>query len=340
MKRLLRRLAYRFGLLGIYHRLLNSGNLTVVIFHRVLPESDARWDTAELPYTMSAKHFEECLLFFKRHYTVVGLADIAQAHQFGRPLPSRPLLVTFDDGWLDNLTTALPILASHEIPAVVFVAVDAISDPREAWWQDVVVHGWNSGTLSHASFASFRSDLGLSGSQGEPWREGTTILDVLVAAAQLDPNTRDKHLDPLERKGKFFPPRQMLDAETLARLSNHRLIDIGSHGFSHLPLTHVSNSFAELEKSQLRLETLCGCKIASFSFPHGRYNGAHLKEAFHAGYKYLFTSDAILNDLRQGSAAVFGRIGIPGSEIVDHGSDFAPDRLATWLFTRKSGSSA
>jgi hypothetical protein len=103
MKSIVRKLCYQLGLLKLYHRLFNRENLTVVMFHRVLHRDDPRWETAEPPYTMSDKIFDNCLRFFKRHYSPVTLAQVKQAHKQGCGLPPRPILITFDDGWSDNL---------------------------------------------------------------------------------------------------------------------------------------------------------------------------------------------------------------------------------------------
>ena len=42
--------------------------------------------------------------------------------------------VTFDDGYLDNVVAALPILERHEIPATIFVIGNAVGRTREFWW--------------------------------------------------------------------------------------------------------------------------------------------------------------------------------------------------------------
>jgi peptidoglycan/xylan/chitin deacetylase (PgdA/CDA1 family) len=48
----------------------------------------------------------------------------------GRPLPERAVLITFDDGYHDNLENAFPILAAHGYPAVVFVPIAYLDDSR------------------------------------------------------------------------------------------------------------------------------------------------------------------------------------------------------------------
>src|SRR5665213_3191320 len=105
----------------LYHRICNRSTLTVVMFHRVMPRDDPRWDT-EFPFgTVTDAFFAQCLRFFAKHYNVVALADLVASRRGDRQLPPRSLLITFDDGYADNEEYALPLLQQHELPAVVFV---------------------------------------------------------------------------------------------------------------------------------------------------------------------------------------------------------------------------
>lgn len=338
MKSLMRRYAYLSGVMNLHHRWCNSKNLTVVMFHRVLPVHDLRWATAETTYTVSEVLFDECLSFFTRHYSPVTLAQVRTARNAGSALPPNPILVTFDDGWLDNLTTALPILEKYQVPAVIFVAASVIDDPSDIWWHDLVVNGWNTGTLTGEAFADFREAIGLAAAEERGWRSGVDVLDVLLAAGQLDYSVRDSFLQPLKRANYFAPPRQMLDQHGLEQLASHHLIEIGAHSYSHLPLTRMQQPHEELAKSKQRLEQIGGIRasggIRCMSFPHGRYDSLLVEKALNLGFELVFTSDAVLNRIATRPQAVLGRIGIPSSQITSAAGMFSADRLATWLFTR------
>jgi len=69
----------------------------------------------------------------RRHFSPVSIVDVL-AHVDGRPLPPNPLLVTFDDGYLDNLEIATPILQRHGIAATFFIATDYVGGRRLFWW--------------------------------------------------------------------------------------------------------------------------------------------------------------------------------------------------------------
>src|SRR6266852_2685317 len=102
-KTIARRMAYAGGVLDALHRLRHRDTLTVVMFHRVTAGGLAD-KNADPGYSVPAPLFAECLCFFRQHYTVVGLEQLRASLRDGVPLPSHSLLITFDDGWQDNVS--------------------------------------------------------------------------------------------------------------------------------------------------------------------------------------------------------------------------------------------
>lgn len=97
--------------------------LRVLMYHKVNPKADN-------PVTVPPGLFDEQLAQLRElDYTVVGLEDVI-GHFDGRvPLPSRAVLITFDDGYRDNLEHALPLLERHGYPAVLFVPIAFVGEP-------------------------------------------------------------------------------------------------------------------------------------------------------------------------------------------------------------------
>ncbi len=89
--------------------------LTVLMYHKVN-------DTPGNPHTVPPARFDGQMAHLDdAGYRVVGLADVLAHYRHGRPLPPRAVLLTFDDGYRDNLEHALPVLERRGYPAVVFV---------------------------------------------------------------------------------------------------------------------------------------------------------------------------------------------------------------------------
>ena len=93
-----------------------GARLSVLIFHRVLPESDPIF-----PDEMYAHCFEAMCGWLKAWFNVLPL-DAAVASLKAGKLPARSACITFDDGYVDNHDVALPILLRHGLPATFFIA--------------------------------------------------------------------------------------------------------------------------------------------------------------------------------------------------------------------------
>jgi peptidoglycan/xylan/chitin deacetylase (PgdA/CDA1 family) len=95
----------------------NDALLRVLLYHKVN-------DGPTAPLTVSTSQFDEQLaLLRERGYAVVDLDAVLAHYGEGRPLPRRPVLITFDDGYRDNLDNAAPVLARYGYPSVVFVPI-------------------------------------------------------------------------------------------------------------------------------------------------------------------------------------------------------------------------
>lgn len=322
---------YGSGLLGLYHRLRNRRTLTVIMFHRVLAAADPRWASCDPDYTLERGLFADCLAFFRRHYHVVGADAVLAARRGGPPLPPRALLVTFDDGWQDNLAHALPELRAHGLPGLLFVVADAIG-ARQPFWQERLVAALRRGALAPSDVRRAMVAAGLVAPGGG---DDLGALRALIAA--LEPLTDDARrpvlaaLEPRLDDGL----RHMVDAGELAALSAGG-VAIGLHGKTHAPLTRAADLDAELGGARAAVAALVeGGPPPTMSFPHGRFDDAIAGRARAAGYELLFTSVPALNDARGRPGWLLGRLGFESAAIADASGRFRPDRLALYLFRRQ-----
>lgn len=328
MRHALRTLAYRTGALGAYHRLRNGPTLTVAMFHRVLPQR--RQGGADPEYTVSAELFAQCLDFFSRHYSVVDLDTVLAARAGRHRLPKRALLITFDDGWADNVSVALPLLRDRGLPAVIFVATDAVADPSPCWWQEVLLRALRDGRASYEDL--WRSVPG----PGEPPPAGPERdLHLLLRFQAGGAAARAEALAPFAIDDG---ERHMLTMESVRRLPDAG-IAVGAHGASHMPLSFLPSPLADVALARASLaEALADGSGGpqALACPHGRYTPEVVAAARAAGFRLVFTSDPWLNATTGGALAgdVLGRIDIPTHQITGTGGALDPARLATWLFTR------
>ncbi len=326
---LVKRALYRSGLLGLYHRLRNRRALTVIMFHRVLTEQDPRWASCDPDYTLEAGLLERCLAFFRRHYNVVSTDQVLAARRDGAPLPDRPLLVTFDDGWADNHAHALPRLRAADMPALLFAVADVV-DRDEPFFQERLIGALRQGRITVAALASALADQGVALAPA-PEESIEGLRRVIAALEALPPSRRNEVLVPFAQAlddGR----RQMVTRAELRELDAGG-VAIGVHGKTHVPMTRAEDLDAELATARRIVgEHLDAPPPATMSYPHGRYDDKVLARTQAAGYELAFTSDPVMNAVDARPSWLLGRLGFEQSGIVDRDGRFRPDWLALYLF--------
>jgi peptidoglycan/xylan/chitin deacetylase (PgdA/CDA1 family) len=98
--------------------------LRVLMYHKV---NDLWPNPTTVPTAVFAGQMS---LMGELGYTPVALDVVLSHYLDGAPLPPRAVLLTFDDGYRDNLENALPILRRHGYPAVLFVPIGFLDDER------------------------------------------------------------------------------------------------------------------------------------------------------------------------------------------------------------------
>lgn len=255
-----------------FHRRRPPTFLTVLNYHRV-DEPGGASETDEGTLDATPRSFDRQLALVRRHMTPVALDDIL-AFLGGRPLPPNPVLVTFDDGYRDNLDNALPLLIRHGIRATFFIATAYVRERRLFWWDQIA---W---IAKHARRRRFtlevpepsEVDLDISPADGvrrllrlvKTWHglDLAHFLDHLAAAADA-PWTADVEARLVRRLVMTWD-----DVRSLRRAG----MDIGSHTRTHrvlqtLPVAQLAD---ELAGSRDDLEAELGERVESIAYPVGR----------------------------------------------------------------------
>lgn len=95
----------------------NEIKLPVLMYHGLLKDPDMQND-----YIISPKLFEQDLKYLKKHgYTSVFISDLIAFVEDGAPLPEKPVLITFDDGYYNNYLYAFPLLQKYQTKAVISI---------------------------------------------------------------------------------------------------------------------------------------------------------------------------------------------------------------------------
>lgn len=264
----------------------NVPRVAVLMYHRVAEPVNDPWKMCVRP-----RRFMEQMGVLRRHCEVVDLPSIQSALQ--RP-DSRPVVaITFDDGYRDNLETALPILEDVGLPATLFLATDGI-DQQQAWWWDVLADLVMEPDLP--PFLDIRIGVGhvtwslAEGSQAlreRLWEQLSRLPGAQIDAAMTELCDWSGHAPRLD------PLRLPLTADGIRKLTGSRLVSLGCHSASHLrmPVRDAGDCEAELRTSRRICHDLSGVAPAAFAFPFGEYDQRSVELVGAAGFHLACTSD-------------------------------------------------
>jgi peptidoglycan/xylan/chitin deacetylase (PgdA/CDA1 family) len=144
---------------GIARRL----RVPILMYHYISappPGADAVRKDLSVPPDKFAQHLS---WLREQGYVAISLYDLALALQYGAPLPEKPIILTFDDGYRDFYTDAFPLLQAHDYTATVFVSTAFVDEGRReflSWEQimeldaagiDIQPHGYNHAELRNQS---------------------------------------------------------------------------------------------------------------------------------------------------------------------------------------------
>lgn len=157
------------------HHLRLASAAVIVVFHRVNNVA-----TLDDGLSCSVKMFERHCRFFRRYFQVVSLRSLVEKLERGIPA-NRELVITFDDGYRDNLEYAAPVLKAMGLPATFFVVTQFIGKEIVPWWDKALGarHAWmnwnevrslRDGGFEVGNHTRTHADLGTV-SGNEAWEE-------------------------------------------------------------------------------------------------------------------------------------------------------------------------
>lgn len=244
-----------------------SNRLTVLAYHRIADHLEPGFMGYAGNASATPAEFADQMAWLSARFHPITLADLASAIDGRGVLPRRPVLVTFDDGYRDNFTAALPVLERYGVPATVFLATDHIGSETPFWWDQAAaaLHAAPVGPVTLPLLG--KVDL-------EPDRHSVTRHWV-QAAKQLSNELMRQAVDALPAALKIsLPPSAFrgvaLSWDEVTAMSG-RGVSFGAHTCSHPILTRVDPATAatEISKSVVRVAEATGMPGIGFAYPNG-----------------------------------------------------------------------
>jgi peptidoglycan/xylan/chitin deacetylase (PgdA/CDA1 family) len=309
--------------LGLYDRHLRHlpvNRWTIVMYHRIIqsPESDP----FSLGMCVTQEHLDAQLRYFKRYFTPIGMSEATRLVEQGLPLPPRALSVTFDDGYLDNQTLALPLLKTYQIPAALFVPTGGLENDEPLWW-DRVIYALDATDKHELSPGALGIPLPHQSLSLDRWQRDETVARILDSLWTL-PITQV--LEVVKRIELALPPARRVSP--VARRMNPQQItqmhqagiEIGAHSVSHpnLTLETPASVRQEMQISKKTLENIISAPINGFAYPAGWKNADAVAAVQESGFSYAVATVRGVNQIRTGCHLFeLLRVGMPDTSVSD-----------------------
>ena len=262
----------------------------VLVYHRI-----RELDKDPFRLAISPTLFEEHLSYLSRRYNLLSASDFAKCFE-NRSWPDKPsILISFDDGYRDNLDFAAPILNKFGIPSLHFISSGYLSKQREFWWDEMERSLLNDTTPATISLT------------GETLATTTmpqkldTLMRIHRIALAMDAAKRKDLLEQIRKWAMVdTSPRsshKTLSESELCNLAAYKYVTIGGHTSHHFRLTSETPAIQrqEILEDKRRLESILGRELEFFSYPFGNATAqdATTKEIVReSGYRMAFINNA------------------------------------------------
>jgi len=131
-----RDIAVRFlalsGITRLKELLGRKDRLLVLVYHRICETEGFMWDDDLV--SASPQQFERQVRYIAERFTPITFEELGRILDGRSPMPPRPVIVTFDDGYMDNYLQAFPILKRYGVPATFFIPAGFIGTRKVTWW--------------------------------------------------------------------------------------------------------------------------------------------------------------------------------------------------------------
>jgi len=263
-------------------------------YHGVLsaecPSNDAR-----LLLAVTASQFDQHMQELRRNWNPVSVEQVRQSIEEGIPLPDKAVLVTFDDGFRNNLTVAQPILEKYQIPAIVFITTDMIGTGKLIWTVELIER--------LVSWEKTRFTLGetehILPPPDTPERT-RTVSSIMGALRSASPQESQAFVEQVRSQTTLdFSPDWKKELYEFMNWEEVRQIQqkgfaIGAHTVSHPILSKLEPEQLEreLKRSKEQIEQEAGTNIDTIAYPFGSqydYSDEVVNKARDLGFRLGFT---------------------------------------------------
>ena len=302
-------------------RFLFRNRVMILMIHGVMDEeSGAEW--TPLVQRLPRQKLDERIGALSRHYEFISLQEAANMIAGRIPIRRNCLVLTFDDGYRNNLTHALPVLRRYDAPATFFVATSHVDGGEPFWFDriDYALQHSNGDPIEARVFGrtvSFsttdRSSLRSSYKRLRDWAKGIPYSDkeflkeMEGLATRLETAAGSSLADVFECDDWS----EILTWSEIRTLGEFK-VTIGSHTVDHIRLgkVDIGDIREQLSESKRTIERQTNRPCDQLSYPNGDYNDETMELARAIGYTCAVTTEDGANAVGDDVMAL-RRIAIP-----------------------------
>jgi len=282
------------GIVSLLSQLPDRDSLLVLNYHRIGDADEDVFDSSV--FSATGEDFDEQISHLKR---VASLVTLEEALEFIRGASAAKgtarrfhVLITFDDGYCDNYGIAYPILRSHGVQGVFFLATSMVGSCAVPWWDRIA---WLLKTAQRRRFTlHYPVELKVDIDRNGLHESMQSVLRLHKRQGNTDPARFLRELME-EAKGDEVPEtvRRFLSWDE-AREMRRGGMTIGSHTQSHAVLGQLTaqRQFEELSGSRAILKEELGVEIDVLAYPVGHrdsFSDQTKRLAREAGYRGAFS---------------------------------------------------
>ena len=302
----------------VLHAAPRRNLLAVLNYHRIGEAEATPWDPGV--FSATAEQFDEQLTYVRKYFTPVTLDEaVAFARGEDRTGRGTRILITFDDGYIDNFESAFPILRSHGMQGVFYLPSSMIGSTAIPWWDAIayMVKRARRRTFQLHYPAALAVDLDRHGIE-------TSLREILTLYKRPDMTDSDRFIAALsEAAGEKSPAengeRLFLDWDQARQMVAGGMA-AGAHTHTHRLLGRLTagEQVFELTEGRRQLRERLGVEADTIAYPVGRrdsFTAETERLAEECGYRAAFSFYGGLNLAQRRSPYDILRVGVDGQSV-------------------------
>jgi peptidoglycan/xylan/chitin deacetylase (PgdA/CDA1 family) len=264
----------------------------VLCYHRVNDPVFA--DPWEL--MVSPENFEEQLKILSDDFNTISIEELLFLQSEGK-IPPRTVGISFDDGYADNFTTALPVLKLYDLPATFFLVAGMIGK-KEYWWDQLARLMLSSDVLPTISEQEIKLLSDWRWPDPPPTDEAERFLKIWMQLKGLEQAEIEGELITLSAKNEDSVNKlesDIMDSSMINELLSYENSTIGVHTMTHPALSQHTAAVQkfEMEECYKNLVNIYGDKklVPFIAYPYGNFDDITLEISRLIGFKAGFSTE-------------------------------------------------